>query len=142
MARLNKNDTPYSAHRDGFFVSVPEMDQLCATLKDKFCRLSDTNEYLTEQLENLKKDTFKDEELSKMKAELEALKADYYRGFPISKKEKESIDKWMNEHEKIHKGGHGTIGGKYTYVFNPTSIGTIGTIKCSCGECFEFQNDL
>ena len=27
----------------------------------------------------------------------------------------------------------GAIGGKYKYIFVPTSIGTVGSIKCSCG---------
>lgn len=28
----------------------------------------------------------------------------------------------------------GAIGGAYTWCFTPTSIGTIASIRCSCGE--------
>lgn len=33
---------------------------------------------------------------------------------------------------------HGCIGGNYSYIFIPTSIGIIGEIQCSCGEKFTF----
>jgi serine/threonine protein kinase len=76
------------------------------------------------------------------------MREDYYRGFPISKEEKEKINAWINKHEEekhprpknsFPRGG--AIGGCYTYRFVPTSIGVFGTIKCSCGEEFTFQEE-
>lgn len=104
--------------------------------------------YLEKQNQELRDEKYKDNELSRMENELNAMKEDYYRGFPISEKEEKSIRKWMDKHdEEVHyartigdklKLG-GCCGGRYTYEFTPTSIGTIGTVKCSCGAEFTFQ---
>lgn len=40
--------------------------------------------------------------------------------------------------DKVKRGG--CIGGTYTYEFVPTGIGTVGTVKCSCGAAFKFQD--
>ena len=34
---------------------------------------------------------------------------------------------------------YGAIGGGMTYIFTPTSIGTVCKVKCSCGEEFCFR---
>ena len=97
-------------------------------------------EYLEKQNQN---------ELLRMEAELKAMKEDYYRGFPISEEEQKSIREWMDKHdEEVHHARTlgdklklgGCCGGRYTYKFTPTSIGTIGTVKCSCGAEFTFQD--
>lgn len=33
----------------------------------------------------------------------------------------------------------GAIGGSYSYTFTPTSLGTVGEIKCTCGDKFCFR---
>lgn len=99
--------------------------------------------YLEEENKKLKDEQYKDNELLDMKAKLEEAKQDVYRGFPISKEEMESIKKWMKQHTiEKHNGNEyvGAIGGNYSYHFIPTSIGTIGIVRCSCGEEFEFQS--
>lgn len=40
--------------------------------------------------------------------------------------------------QRLRAGG--CCGGRYTYQFVPTSIGTIGEVICSCGEKFTFQD--
>lgn len=96
----------------------------------------------------LKEEHYKDEELRKMKERLEKMQQDYFRGFPISEKEQESIRMWCKEHEEKKHGlktsrqrmkAAGVSGGRYTYEFIPTSLGVSGSIKCDCGESFEFQ---
>lgn len=87
----------------------------------------------------LKEEIYKDTELALMKSKYDEMKADYYRGFPISEKENIMIKKWIYEHEESHIGGHGVSGGKYEYIFTPTGIGTIGVLKCSCGKELVFQ---
>lgn len=116
-----------------------DIEKLFNCLRGNILGKENTIEYLRSQLEKAKADTYKDAELVKIKARYEEMEKDYYRGFPISKSEEKAIKEWQTEHEKAHKGGHGAIGGKYTYIFVPTSIGTIGTIKCSCGANFDFQ---
>lgn len=96
-------------------------------------------ESLREELKKAKEDAYKDKELAKMKTQYEEMEKDYYRGFPISEKEEKRIKKWTEEHEKIHPGGQGCGGGKYSYHFVPTGLGISGTIRCSCGAEFEFQ---
>lgn len=91
----------------------------------------------------------KDTELQKMKEELERVRADMYRGFPISAEEEKRIKEWQDKHdaevhglktlkERVRAGG--CIGGRYSYEFVSTSIGVIGIVKCNCGAKFTFQD--
>lgn len=105
-------------------------------------------EYLEKQNQKLRDEKYKDNELLRMEAELKAMKEDYYRGFPISEEEQKSIREWMDKHdEEVHHARTlgdklklgGCCGGRYTYKFTPTSIGTIGAVKCSCGAEFIFR---
>ena len=125
-----------------------EIDRFVEDLKSELRGKDVRIKYLELQNQNLINEKYKDQELSRMKKDLEEMKADYYRGFPISKNKQDKIDKWINKHEKeahnfrtigdqMRRGG--CIGGTYTYEFIPTSIGTIGTIKCNCGAEFTFQ---
>ena len=140
-------DFEYSTTRNGKFIKVPRMQDCIDAILiryndalDKISRLEETNK-------KLRSEHYKDEELQKMKQEVKDIKEDYYRGFPITKEEKEAIDKWKRQHEEeVHclhtledrlRAG-GTIGGSYHYEFIPTSIGTIGKVVCSCGEEFVF----
>ena len=105
--------------------------------------------YLEKQNQELRDEKYKDNELLRMESELKTMKEDYYQGFPISEEEQKSIREWMNKHdEEVHHARTlddklklgGCCGGRYTYEFTPTSIGTIGTVKCSCGAKFTFQD--
>lgn len=107
-------------------------------IKD-FGNMQETIDYLREEIKKVKEKTYASNELSNMKKKLDIMSADYYRGFPISVSEKAAIDDWISEHEKEHPGGHGCSGGKYSYHFLPTGVGTSGVIRCSCGKEFEFQ---
>ena len=90
---------------------------------------------LREKVNYLESENYKDEELQKMKAQLEKIQKDYWRGFPITKKEYDDINKWKKNHDATEHGNkdsyHGAIGGGYTYEFVPTSIGSFGTCYCS-----------
>ena len=119
------------------------------TIQREINLLEYQNERLSEENSRLKNENYKDEELSKMKTQLEKMQKDYYRGFPISQEEQKNIREWMDKHDeevhhchtitdKIKRGG--CIGGTYKYEFIPTSIGTVGTVKCSCGAAFTFQD--
>ena len=92
---------------------------------------------LREKVNYLESENYKDEELQNMKAQLEKIQEDYWRGFPITKEESDDITKWKKNHDATEHGNadsyHGTIGGGYTYEFIPTSIGSFGT--CFCRIC-------
>lgn len=117
-------------------------------IKKKFQEKNNTIKRLQEENYKLKEEYNKDEEIQKMKAELDKMRSDYYRGFPISEAEQNAIEKWKKKHDlqahgldtlrKRVKAG-GCCGGRYTYHFLPTSIGVSGTVKCHCGAEFEFQ---
>ena len=106
--------------------------------------------YLEEENKKLKEEHFKDDELAKMKSKLETARKNLYRGFPISEDEDKKIEDWCNKHDvekhglntlskKLASGG--CIGGRYSYHFVPTSIGTVGKVICGkCGESFTFQD--
>lgn len=97
---------------------------------DHYRDVKNYNEYLQKENERLKSETYKDEELSTMKSKYDNMMKAYYRGFPISEEESEKIKQWMNKHDNdFYKDTKiSTIGGRYTYEFQPTSLGTIGTI--------------
>ena len=147
MKITNMKDFEYSTTRNGNFIKVPRMqnciDAILIRYEDalgEISRLEETNK-------KLRNEHYEDEELQKMKQEVKNMKEDYHRGFPISKEEKEAIDKWKEQHEeevhslhtledRLRRGG--AIGGSYHYEFIPTSIGTIGKVVCNCGEEFVF----
>ena len=118
-------------------------ENLLNELKETYERQEYALNELREENKKLKDEAYKDNELIKMKTKYEKMKEDYYRGFPISQAEDNAIENWINEHinTKHNRNSYaGVIGGRFTYEFTPTSIGTIGTVKCSCGESFIFQN--
>lgn len=88
----------------------------------------------------------KDEEIQKLKSEIESLQNKLWNArrysFEITPEEHEAIEEWKKKHVKEKHNGDayaGAIGGRYKYIFVPTSIGTVGSIKCSCGETFCFS---
>ena len=110
-------------------------------LYDHYRSIQNTNDYLRNELERVKSDKFKDEELSKMKADYEKMKANYYRGFPISEEEDDLIKEWEKKIMEKHPDNGGAIGGRFHYEFIPTGIGTIGVVVDTfTKEKFEFQS--
>lgn len=55
--------------------------------------------------------------------------------FEIDKDEQKKLDKWIKEHDTkcSVRDSHTAIGGRLTYCFTPTSIGTSIAVKCVCG---------
>jgi hypothetical protein len=51
-----------------------------------------------------------------------------------------TITDWLR-HCAFHKtANQGAIGGRLTYCFTPTNLGTIIKIKCACGEELDLTN--
>lgn len=141
-------DERYSVYRNGKYTMVPPINELCSALKEKFIGQEERIEYLKEEIKNLKDEHWKDNELQSMKEQYNKMRKDYYRGFPISEEEMEKVNEWQAKHEaekhprpKMAPPRGGAIGGSYTYHFTPTSIGVFGSIQCSCGEEFTFQEE-
>jgi len=66
--------------------------------------------------------------------------------FDLDKKELKKFHKWDAEHEKtceiLNSSTNAAIGGRITYCFTPTSLGTVIKVTCACGEshdCTEYN---
>ena len=121
-------------------------DEARNSLDNLYGRLSscnDTIKKLRNENDSLKSEQYKDLELIELKKENEKLKAEMKSDFIITNTERKRLNDWINKHEfeKKHSSG-GAIGGRYVYEFNPTSIGTFQTIKCTCGASFQFNDEL
>lgn len=95
-----------------------------------------------EENRKLQSEYYKDELVAELRADCLALEKERKRSFTITEAEQKAIDEWRHTHEQYNHGGSGTdgaIGGRYTYHFTPTSIGTVGKIQCSCGVEFTFS---
>lgn len=87
----------------------------------------------------------KDERIKELekKLENERKRTNEIRSFTIEPEDVKRIDEWKARHEaEKHNGSDyaGAIGGRYTYEFTPTSIGTFGRIRCSCGDYFNYDD--
>lgn len=141
-------DTQYYIHNGNKILAIPPIDDICKIIKIKFDKYQETEKQLREELNKIKNEKWKDKELLKMKEEIETMKKEYYNGFPLSDEQLKKINEWKDKHEeekhssKLPYPRGGAIGGSYQYIFTPTSIGTFGTIKCSCGDTFDFQDGM
>ena len=118
------------------FKTIHPLDESLDSIKTRFEELVQANQSLFGRLQELKQEKWADERLIEMKDKLKTMSEEYYRGFPISAESESRINEWKKNHR--HSGG--AIGGTFTYEFIPTSIGTIGTIKCACGDSFTFED--
>ena len=119
------------------------MDDIKKTLQqvyDHYRIICNRNGYLTKEIEKVKSEKYADEELSKLKSEYDRMKSDYYRGFPISEEEDKNIKEWRKKQQEKNPGSGGAAGGRFTYRFTPTGLGTVGTIIDGfTGDEFTFQ---
>lgn len=138
----------YTTYYDGKYTTVPPLEDAIRGILCRNKRNEDRIVYLQEENKKLKEEHWRDGELQKMKTQLEQMKANYYRGFPISEEEWAAIKEWQEKHEEEAHGitsdfqrlrTGGAIGGRYSFKFVPTSIGVSGIVRCSCGAEFEFQ---
>ena len=100
---------------------------------------------LVEENTRLKAEHYKDEKIKELIEENARLDRENKLGFPITEEQWTQIMAWQQYHIKKKHGGRqlcGVSGGRFSYEFHPCTLGTIGTIKCICGEEFEFQNDI
>lgn len=144
MPTIDANKTKDLFKNSGVFVSEKTIEDYLLNIKELSKSKDNQIQKLKAENAQLKDKNYKDNELDSMKKQVESakidmeiMKKDMYRGFPITAKEKEAIHNWSKNHDKKeHKnprGYHGAIGGGFSYVFTPTSIGTIGV--CVCKTC-------
>ncbi len=67
----------------------------------------------------------------------------FYRVGSIPEEETGNAAAFLKAHNELHAGAReGAIGGRYTYSFTPTSIGTVVTLACACGEKIDLSGLL
>lgn len=132
----------------GSWCRVYELDKALRAIKIRNMDDRDYIRRLEKENNELKNHAYKDKELAEMRDKLNKMKSECYRGFPLSEDEEHKINEWIEKHEREVHGiktyedklaSHGCCGGGYTYEFVPTSIGTVGTVRCNCGAEFTFQ---
>lgn len=144
MSTIDANKTRVLFKTSGVFVSEKTIKDYLLNIKELSKSRDNQIQKLKAENAQLKDKNYKDNELDSMKKQVESakidieiMKKDMYRGFPITEKEKAAIYNWSKKHDKKeHKntrGYHGAIGGGFDYVFTPTSIGTVGV--CVCKTC-------
>ncbi len=128
---------------DGKCVQIPEINELCTVLKRKFLDQDRIIERLRKENQKLKDGIWEKEEVAKLKKENEDMWLNYNKSFIVTEEQWDKIDEWKDKHANEKHNGKslrgGAIGGVYTYVFVPTSIGTYGCVKCNCGEEYVFS---
>lgn len=105
-------------------------------IEEEYNNLKERNVYLQKENDRLKSENYKDSELAAMKEKCEKMEKDLLRGFPISQEEQDAIVNWCWKHADTYENEHHTID---EYEFTPTEIGTFGTVRCTCGREFTFQ---
>ena len=95
-----------------------------------------------EAINKMKEDTYKDNELTKLKDEIKRLEEKTQYGFLISKEEHDAINDWKQDWINRKNNGSadmGAIGGGFVYQFHPTGIGIVGRVIAPDGEEFKFR---
>ena len=127
--------------KDGTIWIMEDIKKTLQQVYDHYRNVCNQNDYLRKEIEKVKSEKYADEELSKMKEEYERMKKDYYRGFPISEEESKKIKEWMDKQMEKNPSTGGAIGGRFSYKFIPTGVGTVGTIIDGFTEDrFNFQD--
>lgn len=115
---------------------IPPLQDCLDGIVDRMEYYKHIAEEADKEARKLQEENWKDEELQKMKEEVERIKRERERGFSITDDEWERIETWTKEHESTWKHEITAIGGRYDYIFTPTSLGNFLTVRCSCGAEF------
>lgn len=95
------------------------------------------NDALKQENEQLKSEHYKDEEITRLKEQIQLQQEAMTYGFPITKERYEKIMELCKKHEWEKHGRKGN--GYFNYCFAETEIGTFGWAKCcDCGEEIKF----
>lgn len=127
---------------DGKFRSFPSTNELCDIIKTRDDWYENELAKRTEELNRVKNEKFKDEEIMRLKEKINQLESSF-SDFALNRTEMSAVESWIEKHIEEKHGGNtyaGAIGGRFSYVFVPTSLGVIGTIRCGCGEEFCFRD--
>lgn len=117
-------------------------EQACQIIADYINEMEEEKEKAREKVKKYEEEINADVRVQELTSRLEELQGEIRRGFKITEMESKKIDGWRERHDvhqhnldtldkKLRAGG--AIGGRYSYEFHPTSIGTAGV--CVCNYC-------
>ena len=138
------NKSPLKIKRD---ISKDEFSKAIETISDVYEQFKEQLQSLRNQCDDLQaklNDQYaNDKEIVRLQEIIDEQDSELRYGFGITKEENEIITEWIKKHNLKKHGSetiyYGAIGGGMTYIFIPTSIGTVCKVKCSCGEEFCFR---
>ena len=129
---------------------IPELKSYINAIIELFNKQYETIICQAEEIEELYSQHYNDPIIKQLQVEIKQLKDNKSKEFDFNctADEWNKIWAWTNKHTKEKHWdsvcdcptSSGTIGGRYSYEFTPTSIGTIGVVKCTCGDEFTFRN--
>ena len=133
---INFNNIKRTIYKNGKSYTLLPVEELCDTIKLTIEQKDEQIAHLLKENKELKEETYKDYIIRKWQQANEELRQENYNGFPISNEEKKAIENWKRQHNTlIHNNeSSGAIGGRYDYIFTPTSIGDVGICRCSSCE--------
>lgn len=133
---INFNNIKQTVFKNGKSYTLLPIEELCDIIKLTIEQKDEQIAHLSEENKQLKEETYKDYIIHKWQKENERLRQENFNGFPISNEEKKAIENWKRQHNTlIHNNeSSGAIGGRYNYIFTPTSIGDVGICRCSSCE--------
>ena len=131
-------ETPEEIARSFFLdKDIKLVENKIEDLKQTLLYMTHNNDRLQRKFNELYDEKWADTTLQNMKKELEQVKQNMHRGFPINEADNKKINNWILKHdEEVHNNPnhyHGVSGGGYEYSFYPTGLGTIG--YCICENC-------
>lgn len=60
--------------------------------------------------------------------------------FSIEEEAQGRLRAFVEAHDQLHGSYHGPLGGRYTFIFQPTNIGTFSAVKCACGVELQLED--
>ena len=140
--KIDKDKLPKFPFTCRNYADAITFEQACQIIADRINEAEEEKEKARERVKKYEEEINADVRVQELTARLEELQGDLRRGFKITETETKKIAGWperhdINEHnldtpeKKLRACG--TIGGRYSYEFYPTSIGPAGV--CVCNKC-------
>lgn len=117
-------------------IEIPSNDKLCETIREKLEYQDELINRYKSLYEEAKSESYKDNELSKLKEQVDDLNNQLITGFGITADEQNNINNWIRHHN--HDYGKYPL--DYSYNFVRTPLGVVGKVQCVCGKEFVFKD--
>lgn len=115
--------------------ALKKLDHNINLLLQSIHSLKEKNKELKEELNDKYAN---DKKIVELTVTVDNLERNLKDSFRVYDSEWEKIREWQTSHNQekhnSKKSSFGVSGGQWTYLFTPTGIGTIVTVKCTCGD--------